>query len=86
MIIRYHKHFKKNLKKLDKKLRKRVYEKTALFLKNPFDEQLQNHALQGPLQGKRAIKVTGDYRIIFEEIDNYILVIMLDVGTHNQVY
>lgn len=36
--------------------------------------------------GKRAISVMGDMRIIFEEFNDYTLVLMLDVGTHNQVY
>lgn len=38
------------------------------------------------MKGKRAFSVTGDMRIIFEEFDDYVLVIMLDIGTHAQVY
>lgn len=37
-------------------------------------------------RGKRSFSVTGDMRIIFEEHENYTMVLMLDVGTHNQVY
>lgn len=61
---------------------------TALvrFKSNPLDAALYNHPLKGAMTGKRAISVTGDVRIIFEEYNNYVLVIMLDVGTHNQVY
>lgn len=86
MEIRYHRNFEKNFEKLDKKLKDKVIAKIAVFIDDPFNKQLRNHPLVGNLKGKRALVVTGDCRIIFEEIDDYVLVIMLDVGTHNQVY
>lgn len=86
MIIDFHKHFHKSYNKLDKKMQFKVDETIFKFRKNPYDSSLKNHALKGSMQGKRSFSVTGDIRIIFEEKQNYILVIMLDVGTHNQVY
>lgn len=56
------------------------------FERDPFDPILKNHALTGKFLGQRAFSVTGDIRIVFEEYNNYILVLVLDVGTHNQVY
>lgn len=56
------------------------------FAKNPYDKTLRNHALVGKLHGLRAFSVTGDMRIIFKEYNNYVLVIMLDIGTHSQIY
>ena len=79
MQILRHKNFKKRYKRLTKPLIEKFYQ-------NPFDPLLENHPLKGSMLGKRAISVTGDVRIIFEEHGNYVLVIMLDVGTHNQVY
>ena len=86
MHIRHSKKFKKQYRKLAPKLQKKVRQKVEIFETNPHHHQLYNHALQGQLKGKRAIAITGDLRIIFEEHDNYTLVIMLDVGTHSQVY
>jgi addiction module RelE/StbE family toxin len=86
MYIQYHKKFEKRFTKLTPQLKQKVKKCIERFDQNPFDTQLRNHALTGKLIGKRAISVMGDMRIIFEEQNNYVLVIMLDVGTHNQVY
>lgn len=85
MRILRHKNFKKRYKKLDKFLKEKVNLSITKFYRNPFPS-LKNHALKGEMNGRRAISITGDIHIIFEEHDNYILVIMLDIGTHNQVY
>jgi addiction module RelE/StbE family toxin len=86
MIIRLHKKFDKSYKKLSSKLKQKVDFTMINFRRNPHDILLRNHPLSGKMNGKRAISVTGNIRIIFEEYDNYVLVIMLDVGTHGQVY
>lgn len=86
MKIIYKKRFDKSFQKIGLRLQNKIIETIQKFQKNPLDPILKNHELKGSMTGKRAISVTGDVRIIFEEYDNYMLVIMLDVGTHNQVY
>lgn len=86
MIVNFSKNFDKAYSKLTPKLKQKVKESLVSFKDNPRGVLLKNHALKGSMSGKRAISVTGDVRIIFEEYNNYVLVIMLDVGTHNQVY
>ena len=86
MRIVRHRNFKKRYQRLDKYIRGKADLAMEKFYRNPFDPLLRNHALKGDMVGRRAISVTGDVRIIFEEHDNYVLVIMLDVGTHNQIY
>lgn len=86
MQIRYHRHFLKRYEKLPSDIKVKTLRAIAKFAKHPFDPRLRNHALKGRLLGKRAFLVTADIRVIFEELNNYIIVIMLDVGTHNQVY
>jgi mRNA-degrading endonuclease YafQ of YafQ-DinJ toxin-antitoxin module len=86
MKIIYHKRFEKNFTRLPQKLRTKVVERIELFKKDQFNPVLKNHALKGPLSDRRAFSVTGDIRIIFEEFDNYFVVVMLDVGIHNQIY
>jgi len=86
MLIKFHKTFEKNFKKLPEQLKKKTILSIKKFSSNPHDPKLRNHGLKGRLLGKRAFWVTGDLRVIFEEFDGYVLVIMLDVGTHNHVY
>lgn len=86
MIIDFHKKFDKHYRKLNPKIRGKVDDILEIFATNPFDPILENHSLKGSMQGKRAFSVTGDIRIIFEEHQNYTLVLLLDVGTHSQVY
>lgn len=86
MRIKYHKRFEKRFKKLSPSLKDKTVLAVRKFIKDPFDKTLGNHPLAGKLQGKRAFSVTGNIRIVFEEYDSYILVIMIDVGSHPQVY
>ena len=86
MEVKYHKKFNKRFYKLTPKLMEKVLERIELFKKDPFNPLLKNHALTGHLYGRRAFSVTGDMRVIFKEYDNYFVVVMLDVGIHNQIY
>lgn len=86
MIIEFHKNFDKNYQKLTKKIQKKVDDSLLKFTQDPFYKTLKNHALRGRMQTKRAFWVTGDVRVIFEEKNNYYIVMMLNVGKHNQVY
>jgi len=87
MIIRYHKRFLKHFKQrivpshsLDRQYSKRL----PLFLSDPKQALLYDHALHGDLEGYRSFSVTGDIRVVYryegEDIKFY------DIGTHNQVY
>lgn len=86
MNIYFHKNFQKAYNKLERGIQHKVDEALSIFRKDPFNSKLRNHALKGHLYGSRAFSVTGDIRIIFEEHENYTVVIMMNVGSHNQVY
>lgn len=86
MIVDYHRKFNKSYQKLGSQIQIKVKLAIKKFIINPFDPSLRNYALHGRLQGKRAFWVTGDIRVMFEECNNYCIVIMVDVGTHNQIY
>lgn len=86
MKIYRHKKFKKAYQKLSPQLKERVNETLRQFIKNPYAKELHNHPLKGSMAGKRAIYAGFDLRIIFEEEYKYIVVYLIDVGTHNQVY
>lgn len=86
MIVHFHQNFVKRYRKLRRELQQKVDKKIDIFRKNPSDPYLKNHSLSGRLKGKKAFSITGDIRVVFEEFDDYVLVIMLDVGTHAAVY
>lgn len=86
MKIKFHKKFDKQYKKLNSKDKIKIHDLLNIFMINPKDKRLKNHSLKGSLIGKRAVSVDYDLRIIFEEFENYTLVIFLDLGTHNRVY
>jgi len=74
MKIRFHKSYLK------------AEERIGLFLEDRSDSRLKDHPLTGNLKDKRAFSVTGDYRIIYQEIEGELVLIFLDIGTHSQVY
>ncbi len=86
MRIDFHKRFKKQYRKLPQNIRTKVDSTLRQFRQDPFQPKLRNHALTGSMKGKRSISVTGDMRIIFEEFDDYTVVIMLRVGNHGRLY
>lgn len=86
MIFKFKKSFIKQYKKLSHEKQKKTDDAIVLLKQNPFDERLRNHALTGKAKGQRSISAGFDLRIIFEVEGNYIVVIIIAVGTHNQVY
>lgn len=85
MKIILHKDFKKQFKKLQPSDQKRFQERRDVFLANPFDLSLNNHALRGKYSGYRSINLTGDKRIVFRELEKD-LVVFAAVGTHSDLY
>lgn len=88
MQIQFTRQFAKQYRKSPKKIQLSFDKKLALFLSNPQDPPLNNHALTGRLYGYRSINVTGDWRAVFqvEEHESVILVRFVAIGTHSQLY
>lgn len=86
MKVLFSKRMAKQYAKLSLKDRKRVDDAIALFRQDPFAASLYNHPLKGSQKDRRAISAGFDLRIVFKEQDNYMLVLMLAVGTHEEVY
>lgn len=85
-MIHRHKRFKKQFQKLPPKLQRQTDAAIERLAMNPYDPRLRNHALRGELGGCRAISVTGDIRIVFQEENDYQDIYLLLIGTHSQVY
>ena len=66
-------------------LKKRFWEKLEVFLENPYASPLRTHRLSGKLSGQWAFSIDDDYRVIFEFISEG-TVLLIDFGTHDEVY
>jgi len=63
------------------------YEKTLQLLEsNPFHPSLRLHPLSGKLHGLHSISITTRYRITMEIIIHEENIILVNVGTHEDVY
>lgn len=85
--IEYTKQFKKRLKQRygnQPKVIARFKKQLELFDQGVRDQPVNDHPLTGRLTGLRAFSVGGDIRVVYQETDEYYL--LLDIGSHNQVY
>jgi addiction module RelE/StbE family toxin len=62
-------------------------EKIEIFGKDPFHPSLRTHTLSGTLKGLWSCWISYDYRLIFKFMDRgKKKVLLIDVGTHDEVY
>lgn len=85
MRIIFHKSFEKDYKRLPNSIKQKVKERNMLFMSDPFNPILNNHALNGKYLGYRSINVTGDIRIIYKFLDTGIALFSA-VGPHSKLY
>ncbi len=66
---------------------KERYGKTLLTLKaNPQHPSLRLHKLKGTLKEYHSISISMEYRIVLDLIITDKEIILLDIGTHSEVY
>ncbi len=75
----------KQYKKLDPKIKDSLSQRLKLFEQDRYQPILSNHKLAGDLKGYRSINITGDYRLIYKEIDEA-TVYLVAIGSHSQLY
>ncbi len=85
MIVDLHKNFKKQLAKMPKEHQEQFSKKLDIFFENPFNPILNNHQLHGELKNKSSINITGDIRVIYEQIDKN-TVLFLTIANHSKLY
>lgn len=88
MILTRHKLFVKHFKSRilhNKKLVDRFQERLVMFLNNSYNPVLKDHQLKGDMRKYRAFWIKGDLRVSYKRISNSEIMLM-DIGTHNQVY
>ncbi len=80
--------FKKKYKKWIKKhpdLQNQFKSTIDLFVENPYHKSLKTHSLSGKLKNLMAISITYEFRLIFKFIEQN-KVLLIDIGTHDEVY
>jgi proteic killer suppression protein len=80
--------FTRILKKWRKKhpeLVARFQQKLELFKNEPFHPSLKNHRLTGNLAGAWAISINYEQRLVFKFLSDT-KVLLIDLGTHDEVY
>ena len=85
--LEYTKQFQKRLKQRyahQPKVLERLRYHLELFSHGIRKEPINDHRLTGKLRGLRAFSVGGDVRVVYQETEDHYL--LLDIGSHNQVY
>ena len=85
MKVILHKKFKKKFKKFSNEIHIQFKNRLNIFIKDPHDTTLNNHALHGKYLGFRSINVSGDLRAVYRmEADN--IVLFVDIDNHANLY
>ncbi|OGY16287.1 MAG: hypothetical protein A2785_01710 [Candidatus Chisholmbacteria bacterium RIFCSPHIGHO2_01_FULL_49_18] len=69
----------------NRKLTQQFINRLAMFRNNPTHPLLHDHQLTGRKQELRSFSITGDIRVVYHNISSK-TVILLDIGSHAQVY
>ena len=81
--------FKRSYKKRiapDGQLKKRFWDALEQFTSDPFAAPLKTHRLTGKLSGCWAFSVDEDCRVLFLFIKGNKKALLLDIGSHDEVY
>lgn len=80
--------FHRKIKRENVRIQKSFKIALKLFILNPLDPKLDNHSLKDPWKGCRSIDVTGNYRAIYEEINegDSLIAHFITIGTHLELY
>ncbi len=82
--------FKKIYRKWSHKhpdLKDQFAKKIILFAEDPFHPSLKTHTLSGVLKGLWSFRISYEQRLVFDFTDeSRTKVILIDIGTHEEVY
>jgi len=81
--------FKRSYKKrvaIDPILKDRFWDALVLFVEDPFADALRTHKLTGALHGCWAFSVDQGCRVVFMFLKGRNTVLLIDIGTHQEVY
>lgn len=82
-------HFSRSAKKFSKRhpeLRKKIATLLRDLEKDPFQPHLDYHHLGGKQTGIQSVSITDRYRITLTVVITKKEIMLLDIGTHDEVY
>ena len=82
---KFGKSYKKRIAK-NPSLVQRFEDRLLFFEKEPFHPSLETHKLSGKLDDLWAFSVANDCRVLVDFQDDNQVALLLDIGTHDQVY
>lgn len=85
MTIQYLPKFRKQYKKLPKKIQSQFDERLQLFIIDPTDPRLRIHPLKGDHGGYWSMNVNGDIRALYTLKGEAVIIFAL-IGSHSQLY
>lgn len=86
MELIFTKAFRNAFSKLTIAHQKQVQKAVGRYQADRTDPALRDHALKGKMIGLRAFSAAWDLRVVYGEEDGFTTIILIDIGTHNQVY
>ena len=86
MRVKFSRRFEKRYNKAPKKVKKAFDSRLEIFVADKFHPTLNNHALTGRYTGYRSINITGDWRAIFQELEEGAIVYLVIIDTHSNLY
>ena len=61
--------------------------KIVLFQEDPFHPSLKSHTLSGVMKGLWSFRITYEYRLVFDFVDEgRNQIVLIDIGSHEEVY
>jgi addiction module RelE/StbE family toxin len=84
-MVSLHKIFLKQQSKFSPHIQSQIQRRIQMFITNPFDPSIHNHALHGSFEGYYSINISGDIRAIYKPKDNGD-VVFIRIGTHSELY
>ena len=72
--------------KNNNELKKKFWKGMDLFFKDCFTPRLRTHKLTGKLEGLWAFSIDYDCRIVFKFLSKWDEILLIDLGSHDEVY
>ena len=85
MRIAKAKKFEKQYEKLPSKIQKQFTDRLLLFLDDKNHSLLHVHSLKGEYTGLWSFNVTADIRVVFDDSQEEVL-ILIALGSHSELY
>ncbi|SEP71251.1 mRNA interferase YafQ [Streptococcus equinus] len=92
LMIKYTKQFKKSLKKMTRQGKdiNKLFEIVGLLQsKHTIPEKNRDHALQGRYKGTvgvRELHIEPDWLLVYQIIDNELILVLVDTGSHSDLF